>query len=126
MRPKASTPAWTAPAAPSQVEMSWSLASAVPPVALVVLCTGSAKRLAQDGIVGRGVGLKNRDVQVTYGDPTKPLVWFKDGGDVNVRILKGDDIVPIPGTKRRMFLEEIAPRGAVAGDRYVDMTAVNG
>jgi aryl-alcohol dehydrogenase-like predicted oxidoreductase len=58
---------------------------------------------------------------------------------------QGDDIVPIPGTKRRRWLEQnaaavqieldddelaaietIAPRGAVAGERYVDMTSVNG
>ena len=52
-------------------------------------------------------------------------------------LAQGDDIVPIPGTKRRRYLEEnvgalaveltaqeiaaieaIAPRGAAAGDRY--------
>jgi aryl-alcohol dehydrogenase-like predicted oxidoreductase len=57
---------------------------------------------------------------------------------------RGDDIVAIPGTKRRRYLEENAaamdielgadelaqlaaavPKGAVAGDRYGDMTAVN-
>ena len=44
-----------------------------------------------------------------------------------MRILNGEDIAPIPGTKRRKFLEEIAGRGAVASERYVvDMTAVNG
>jgi aryl-alcohol dehydrogenase-like predicted oxidoreductase len=56
----------------------------------------------------------------------------------------GDDVVPIPGTKRRKYLEEnvaateiklsdddrqaldeAAPRGTAAGDRYPDMTAVN-
>ncbi|OJF13356.1 aldo/keto reductase [Couchioplanes caeruleus] len=58
---------------------------------------------------------------------------------------QGDDIVPIPGTKRREYLEDnvgatslrlsaeelasldaAAPPGAAAGDRYVDMSRVNG
>ena len=57
---------------------------------------------------------------------------------------RGDDIVPIPGTKRRIYLEENAaaveveltaeelerlerafPAGAAAGDRYPDMSTVN-
>ena len=57
---------------------------------------------------------------------------------------QGEDIVPIPGTKRRSYLEEnvaateislseedlrrldeAAPVGATAGDRYPDMSAVN-
>jgi aryl-alcohol dehydrogenase-like predicted oxidoreductase len=57
---------------------------------------------------------------------------------------QGEDIVPIPGTKRRSYLEEnvqaaeielsaddlarideAAPVGAAAGDRYPDMSAVN-
>ena len=57
---------------------------------------------------------------------------------------RGDDIVPIPGTKRRSYLEENAaaaeieltpaelqrleqafPAGAAAGDRYSDMSSVN-
>jgi len=57
---------------------------------------------------------------------------------------RGDDIVPIPGTKRRSYLEENAaaveleltpadlerlertfPAGAAAGDRYPDMSTVN-
>lgn len=56
----------------------------------------------------------------------------------------GDDIVPIPGTKRRSYLEEnigalnveltrsdldriddVAPKGVAAGDRYPDMSSVN-
>jgi len=56
---------------------------------------------------------------------------------------QGDDIVPIPGTKRRKYLEEnvaateiklteddlhrldeVAPPGATAGDRYPDMSTV--
>jgi aryl-alcohol dehydrogenase-like predicted oxidoreductase len=58
---------------------------------------------------------------------------------------QGTDVVPIPGTKRRTYLEEnvaaldveltaddlaaideIAPKGAAAGDRYADMRFVNG
>jgi aryl-alcohol dehydrogenase-like predicted oxidoreductase len=57
---------------------------------------------------------------------------------------QGDDVVPIPGTKRRSYLEEnvaaadielsadelarideAAPVGAAAGDRYPDMSTVN-
>jgi len=57
---------------------------------------------------------------------------------------QGDDVIPIPGTKRVRYLEEnaraadivltppqlarieaAAPRGAVAGDRYPDMSFVN-
>jgi aryl-alcohol dehydrogenase-like predicted oxidoreductase len=56
---------------------------------------------------------------------------------------RGDDIVPIPGTKRRKYLEEntaaikiklsaadlnrieeVAPKGFAAGDRYPDMSAI--
>jgi aryl-alcohol dehydrogenase-like predicted oxidoreductase len=59
-------------------------------------------------------------------------------------LAQGDDVVPIPGTKRRTYLEEnlaasavklttedlraigaALPRGAAAGDRYPDMSAVN-
>jgi aryl-alcohol dehydrogenase-like predicted oxidoreductase len=59
-------------------------------------------------------------------------------------LAKGDDVVPIPGTKRRPYLEENVgaseieltdedlawlaeafPVGAAAGDRYADMSVVN-
>jgi aryl-alcohol dehydrogenase-like predicted oxidoreductase len=59
-------------------------------------------------------------------------------------LLKGDDMVPIPGTKRRTYLEEnvaatkvqlsksdlarieeVAPKGFAAGGRYHDMSTVN-
>jgi aryl-alcohol dehydrogenase-like predicted oxidoreductase len=59
-------------------------------------------------------------------------------------LAQGDDIVPIPGTKRRTYLEENAaaveveltdedlaridevfPRGAAAGDRYADMSTID-
>jgi aryl-alcohol dehydrogenase-like predicted oxidoreductase len=58
-------------------------------------------------------------------------------------LAQGDDLAPIPGTKRRSYLEdnvaateialgeedlrrldEAAPRGAAAGDRYADMSPV--
>ena len=58
---------------------------------------------------------------------------------------QGDDVVPIPGTKRRRYLEEnvaaldikldesdlrrieeVAPRGAFSGDRYSNMAFVRG
>jgi aryl-alcohol dehydrogenase-like predicted oxidoreductase len=57
---------------------------------------------------------------------------------------QGNDIVPIPGTKRRTYLEEnvaavdikltredlarldeVAPKGATAGARYLDMSSIN-
>ena len=59
-------------------------------------------------------------------------------------LAQGEDIVPIPGTKRRKYLEEnaaaanikltdddlsrideVAPKDAAAGDRYPDMSTVN-
>ena len=59
-------------------------------------------------------------------------------------LAQGDDVVPIPGTKRLAYLEEniaaseivldaatlaalnaAAPVGAAAGDRYADMSTVN-
>ncbi len=59
-------------------------------------------------------------------------------------LAQGDDIVPIPGTKRRSFLEEnlkaadltltpaelasidaVAPKHSAVGDRYPDMSSVN-
>ncbi|MEM8810509.1 MAG: aldo/keto reductase [Cyanobacteria bacterium P01_G01_bin.38] len=59
-------------------------------------------------------------------------------------LAKGEDIVPIPGTKRRKYLEEnaaaadieltpadlerietVAPQGFAAGERYPDMSSVN-
>ena len=59
-------------------------------------------------------------------------------------LARGDDVVPIPGTKRRKYLEQnvaateivlspeqlraiedVAPKGAFAGPRYADMSGVN-
>ena len=58
-------------------------------------------------------------------------------------LARGDDVVPIPGTKRRGYLEEnvgaddvtltradfdqldaVFPPGATAGDRYADMSPI--
>ena len=58
-------------------------------------------------------------------------------------LVQGDDVIPIPGTKRRTYLmenldavhlklsddelralDEAAPRGSTAGDRYADMSTV--
>jgi aryl-alcohol dehydrogenase-like predicted oxidoreductase len=58
---------------------------------------------------------------------------------------RGEDIVPIPGTKRRSYLEEnaaaaeielseedmrrldqAAPAGAAAGERYANMSSIDG
>jgi aryl-alcohol dehydrogenase-like predicted oxidoreductase len=60
-------------------------------------------------------------------------------------LAQGDDVVPIPGTKRRSYLEQnaavadivltagdldriddLAPAGSAAGDRYPDMAGVRG
>ena len=59
-------------------------------------------------------------------------------------LAQGQDIVPIPGTKRRNYLEEnvaavdikltsvdlvrldeVAPKGTTAGERYPDLSTVN-
>lgn len=59
-------------------------------------------------------------------------------------LAQGEDIAPIPGTKRRVYLEEniaatqitltpedlnqleaVAPKGITAGERYPDMSTVN-
>jgi aryl-alcohol dehydrogenase-like predicted oxidoreductase len=59
-------------------------------------------------------------------------------------LVQGEDIVPIPGTKQRKYLEEnvgavdvvltpdelerieaVVPKGGAAGDRYEDMSTVN-
>jgi aryl-alcohol dehydrogenase-like predicted oxidoreductase len=59
-------------------------------------------------------------------------------------LYQGEDVVPIPGTKRRKYLEEnaaaaaieltdeylarideAAPKGVAAGDRYPDMSSIN-
>lgn len=84
-------------------------------------------------------------------DLAERIRWLASERDVSPAQLalawllaQGDDIVPIPGTKQRRYLEEnvaaadivlspddliriseIAPRGAAAGPRYPDMSTVN-
>jgi aryl-alcohol dehydrogenase-like predicted oxidoreductase len=88
---------------------------------------------ANRAIVGRLEELA-REKNVTPGQLA--LAWV---------LHQGTDVVPIPGTKRRMYLEEnaaaaevrlsadelalldeAAPRGKTVGDRYTDMSTVNG
>jgi aryl-alcohol dehydrogenase-like predicted oxidoreductase len=89
--------------------------------------------------LSRNLELVNRVKEIATDKDCTPgqlaLAWV---------MAQGDDIVPIPGTKRRTYLEqnvaaveleldaedlrrldEAAPVGAAAGDRYPDMSAVN-
>jgi aryl-alcohol dehydrogenase-like predicted oxidoreductase len=89
--------------------------------------------------MSRNLKLVNRVKEIAADKDCTPgqlaLAWV---------MAQGDDIVPIPGTKRRTYLEqnvaaveleldaedlrrldEAAPVGAAAGDRYPDMSAVN-
>jgi len=88
---------------------------------------------------GRNLSLVERVRQLAAEKKCEPsqlaLAWL---------LAQGEDIVPIPGTKRRKYLEqnvaaidvhltpadlasldEIAPKGVAAGERYPDMSAVN-
>ncbi|MHB8340900.1 MAG: aldo/keto reductase [Mycobacteriales bacterium] len=88
--------------------------------------------------LARNVQLLERVRQLAAEKQVEPgqlaLAWL---------LAQGDDVVPIPGTKRRTFLEqniaaaaielsreelaqidEVAPAGSAAGDRYPDMAAV--
>jgi aryl-alcohol dehydrogenase-like predicted oxidoreductase len=81
----------------------------------------------------RGVEEMAREKGVTAGQLA--LAWV---------LHRGEDIVPIPGTKRVRYLEEnvgaadvalsadelerleeIAPAGVAAGDRYADMSSID-
>jgi aryl-alcohol dehydrogenase-like predicted oxidoreductase len=89
--------------------------------------------------LSRNLELVNRVKEIARDKDCTPgqlaLAWV---------MAQGDDVVPIPGTKRRTYLEqnvaaveleldtsdlqrldEAAPVGAAAGDRYPDMSAVN-
>ena len=86
----------------------------------------------------KNLELVDRVKQLADGRGVKPgqvaLAWV---------LAQGDDVVPIPGTKRRTYLQEnldavnvklsddemraldeAAPKGATAGDRYPDMSTV--
>jgi aryl-alcohol dehydrogenase-like predicted oxidoreductase len=89
--------------------------------------------------LSRNLELVNRVKEIARDKDCTPgqlaLAWV---------MAQGEDVVPIPGTKRRTYLEqnvasveleldasdlqrldEAAPVGAAAGDRYPDMSAVN-
>ena len=93
----------------------------------------------QEGNFGRNLELVERVRAMAAEKGITPgqlaLAWV---------LAKGEDVVPIPGTKRRVFIEEnvaaaavrldtaevarldaAVPRGAAAGDRYPDMSLVN-
>jgi aryl-alcohol dehydrogenase-like predicted oxidoreductase len=121
--------------------------------------------------LGRGflTGTMKPGLRLDAGDFRQFTPWFKsENYELNLRLAEkvivlarekgvtpaqlalawllaqGDDVVPIPGTKRRAYLEEnvgaadvhltaadlleietAVPKGAAAGDRYVNMTSVN-
>ncbi len=81
-------------------------------------------------------------------DEVRQMAWAKGVESAQLALAwvlaQGDDVVPIPGTKRRVYLEqnveaddirltddelrridEVLPVGAAAGDRYGDMTPVH-
>ena len=81
-------------------------------------------------------------------DEVRQMAWAKGVEPAQLALAwvlaQGDDVVPIPGTKRRVYLEqnveaddvrltdaelrridEVLPVGAAAGDRYGDMTPVH-
>jgi aryl-alcohol dehydrogenase-like predicted oxidoreductase len=93
----------------------------------------------QEGNLERNLELVDRVAEIASEQGVTPaqlaLAWV---------LAQGDDIVPIPGTKRVRYLEENVaaagidltrgdlvrladafPRGATAGDRYPDMSGVN-
>jgi aryl-alcohol dehydrogenase-like predicted oxidoreductase len=93
----------------------------------------------QEANFQRNLGLVERVRQIAEEKGVTPgqlaLAWV---------LAQGEDIVPIPGTKRRSYLEEnaaavdvrlapedlarideVAPVGAGAGDRYADMSTVH-
>jgi aryl-alcohol dehydrogenase-like predicted oxidoreductase len=92
-----------------------------------------------EGNFEKNLGLARRVTELAEGKKLSPaqvaLAWL---------LHQGDDVVPIPGTKRRRYLEENVgaaevvltdedlkaldrafPPGAAAGDRYPDMSSVN-
>jgi aryl-alcohol dehydrogenase-like predicted oxidoreductase len=100
---------------------------------------GAADEAEAEATIRRALelGVSFLDTADMYGPFTNEelaLAWV---------LAQGDDLAPIPGTKRRSYLEEnvaaaeielgeedlrrldeAAPRGAAVGDRYADMSPV--
>ncbi|HSN07226.1 MAG TPA: aldo/keto reductase [Candidatus Angelobacter sp.] len=87
----------------------------------------------------------NRQVAAGLGEPAAGLGITQGQLALAWVLSRGDDVVPIPGTRRAAYLEEnvaaddvvlddavlaridaVVPAGAFQGDRYPDMTPVNG
>ena len=91
---------------------------------------------------------ENREHNLKLADRVREIADSKDATPAQLALAwvlhQGQDIVPIPGTKRRRYLEEnvaaleleldaetlraldeILPLGAAKGERYTDMTRVN-
>ncbi|MGD0266367.1 MAG: aldo/keto reductase [Candidatus Methylomirabilota bacterium] len=91
---------------------------------------------------------ENFQKNLALADQIKAMATEKSASPAQLALAwltaQGENIVPIPGTKRRSYLEEnvaalgirltaeelrrlhaIAPRGVAAGDRYPDMSTVN-
>ena len=91
---------------------------------------------------------ENFDANMRAGAVVREVAAAHDATPAQIALAwllqKGDDIVPIPGTKRRTYLEENAaaaeveladedlarldelfPRGAASGDRYADMSTID-
>jgi aryl-alcohol dehydrogenase-like predicted oxidoreductase len=155
----------------SALQTEYSLWSRDPEGELLATCRELGIGFVAYSPLGRGflTGRLERAESLPDGDRRKTLPRF--GGknyDENMRIVarvrelagargvtpgqlvlawllaRGDDVVPIPGTKRRKYLEEnagaagiiltvpelraldeAAPRGAVAGERYGDMSPID-
>ncbi len=119
------------------------------------MLTGRSRATAQVGVEGdtraarfpRFAG-ENLERNLALVDRIEEIAREKEATPGQVAIAwvlhQGQDIVPIPGTKRRRYLEEnlaaadleldqetlarleeLMPQGAVAGDRYADMRTVN-
>ena len=101
--------------------------------------TDQATQVVIDELVGNAHGNLERVKEIAVEKGVTPsqvaLAWVH---------AQGDDVVPIPGTKRRSYLEEnvaaasiqltgkelarldeVFGPGVTAGDRYPDMSSVN-
>ena len=106
--------------------------------------------LAADDFRRRGPRFQDENLEKNLAllGPIEALAKEKDATPAQIALAwvmaKGEEIVPIPGTKRRTYLEEnlaaaeirltaadvhhldeAVPRGATAGARYPDMSTVN-